>query len=88
MGMYFLLYLTVYFATNLLIVVSSDVGLKADMNLSALTSLLIAVNSSISKYLTPSKFIRVSFTPSTPTQLYSQSSLSLRIENDSGFIYF
>jgi hypothetical protein len=69
-------------------VVSSDVSLKEDMNLRALTSLLLAVNSSISKFFSPSKFIRVSFTPTTPTQLYTQSNLELPIENDSDWIIF
>lgn len=88
MGMYFLLYLVVYLAINLFIVLSSEVAISEDDNLRALTSLLLALDSSLSRFISNPIFIRISLTPTIPTQLYTESQLSIELDNPSGFLFF
>lgn len=88
MGMCFLLYLMAYLAINLFIVLSSEVPISENENLRALTSLLLALDSSLSKFITYPKFIRISLTPTNPTQLYSQSNITIQLDNPSGYLFF
>ncbi|OMJ71855.1 hypothetical protein SteCoe_29826 [Stentor coeruleus] len=89
MGVHRLLSLMIYLALEVLVVNSNDNLLYKEKNFTALTSLLLALDPTLSKFITRHMmFIPIPITPSKPTLLYSVSHLPVHLQTTHEFFVF
>ncbi|OMJ78552.1 hypothetical protein SteCoe_21615 [Stentor coeruleus] len=89
MGVHRLLSLMIYLALEVLVVISNDNLPYEEHNFTALTSLLLALDPTLSKFLTRQMiFIQVPITPSKPTLLYSESHLAVHLQTMHEYFIF
>lgn len=85
MGIYRLSSLIIYFFLEAYLALSSEIRQSKDQSFSALTSLIVALNPALSKFISQKfVFIPISISTTKPTLLYSESffSVSLQTAND------
>ncbi|OMJ95819.1 hypothetical protein SteCoe_715 [Stentor coeruleus] len=89
MGIYRLSSLIIYFFLEAYLALSSEIRQSKDQNFSALTSLILALNPALSKFISQKLvFVPVSISPTKPTLLYSESYVSVSLQTANDYFIF